>query len=195
MEKLPFLQNYKIVLASNSPRRKELLGGLNIDFEVRIIPDIDESYPLDLPIREIAEYIATKKSKVYIPTLKENELLITADTIVSCGGKLLGKPSGYEDAVNMLHELSGRVHEVITGVCVYSKQKSTCFSTTSEVCFANLTDEEIRFYVEQYQPYDKAGAYGIQEWIGYVAVESIKGSFYNVMGLPIQRLYQELKQF
>lgn len=195
MEKLPFLQDYKIILASNSPRRKELLRGLNIDFEVRIIPDIDESHPFGLPIDEIAEYIATQKSEAYIPTLKENELLITADTIVSCEGKLLGKPSGYEDAVHMLHELSGRVHEVISGVCVYTVQRSIRFSTMSEVRFATLTDEEIRFYVEQYKPYDKAGAYGIQEWIGYVAVESITGSFYNVMGLPIQRLYQELKQF
>lgn len=152
MEKLPFLQDYKIILASNSPRRKELLRGLNIDFEVRIIPDIDESHPFGLPIDEIAEYIATQKSEAYIPTLKENELLITADTIVSCEGKLLGKPSGYEDAVHMLHELSGRVHEVISGVCVYTVQRSIRFSTMSEVRFATLTDEEIRFYVEQYKP-------------------------------------------
>lgn len=192
---LPNLQNYRILLASNSPRRKELLGGLNIPFEVRLIDDIDESYPDDLAIDSIAEHIALKKAEAYIATLAENELLITADTIVGCDDKVLGKPSDKEDAVKMLLTLSGRTHEVITGVCVVTQQKKISFSGKSDVSFASLTEDEVRFYVDRYQPLDKAGAYGIQEWIGYIGVKAIHGSFYNVMGLPIQMLYQELKNF
>lgn len=192
---LPNLTKYKIVLASNSPRRKELLAGLNLDFEVRVLPDIDESYPSDMPIEDIAGYIACKKADFYVQNLNNNELLITADTIVSRFDKVLGKPVHREDAVNMLKELSGRVHEVITGVCIVTKDKSTSFSVSSAVSFARLSDDEIGYYLDTYRPYDKAGAYGIQEWIGYIAVEAINGSFYNVMGLPIQRLYQELKNF
>ncbi|MDH6342619.1 septum formation protein [Parabacteroides sp. PFB2-12] len=195
MNLLPNLSKYKIILASNSPRRKELLGGLNLDFEVRIIPDIDESYPEEMPVEAIAGYVAQKKAEAYLPTLADEELLITADTIVSLGGKILGKPTDREDAIRMLGELSGRQHEVITGVCVYTREKQLTFSVTSAVRFGTLTEEEITYYVDNYRPYDKAGAYGIQEWIGYIAVEAIQGSFYNVMGLPIQRLYQELKNF
>ncbi|MDL2208056.1 Maf-like protein [Parabacteroides sp. OttesenSCG-928-O15] len=195
MNLLPNLCKYKIILASNSPRRKELLGGLNLDFEVRIIPDIDESYPEEMPVEAIAGYVAQKKAEAYLPTLADEELLITADTIVSLGGKILGKPADREDAIRMLGELSGHQHEVITGVCVYTREKQLTFSVTSTVRFGTLTEEEITYYVDNYRPYDKAGAYGIQEWIGYIAVEAIQGSFYNVMGLPIQRLYQELKSF
>lgn len=195
MNLLPNLSKYKIILASNSPRRKELLGGLNLDFEVRIIPDIDESYPEEMPVEAIAGYVAQKKAEAYLPTLADEELLITADTIVSLGGTILGKPADREDAIRMLGELSGRQHEVITGVCVYTREKQLTFSVTSAVRFGTLTEEEITYYVDNYRPYDKAGAYGIQEWIGYIAVEAIQGSFYNVMGLPIQRLYQELKNF
>ncbi|MDL2310264.1 Maf-like protein [Parabacteroides sp. OttesenSCG-928-B22] len=195
MNLLPNLSKYKIILASNSPRRKELLGGLNLDFEVRIIPDIDESYPEAMPVEAVAGYVAQKKAEAYLPTLADEELLITADTIVSLGGSILGKPADREDAIHMLGELSGRQHEVITGVCVYTREKQLTFSVTSTVRFGTLTEEEITYYVDNYRPYDKAGAYGIQEWIGYIAVEAIQGSFYNVMGLPIQRLYQELKNF
>lgn len=195
MHRIPFLPDYKIILASNSPRRKELLKGLNVDFEVRIIPGIDESYPNHIAVTDIAGYIASKKADAYIPEITDREMLITADTIVVCGENLLEKPSGYDDAVRMLKQLSGRTHQVITGVCIYTKLKTIRFSTTSEVTFAILTDEEIEYYVDNYKPYDKAGAYGIQEWIGYIGVESIQGSFYNVMGLPIQRLYRELKRF
>ncbi|MDL2255916.1 Maf-like protein [Parabacteroides sp. OttesenSCG-928-K15] len=195
MKTLANLDKYKIVLASNSPRRKELLKGLNLDFEVRIIPDIDESYPEEMPPEEIAGFVAQKKAGAYLSVLAEEELLITADTIVSLCGKILGKPTDRDDAIGMLQQLSGKEHEVITGVCIYTCRKNVSFTVTSSVRFAALTDEEISYYVDNYRPYDKAGAYGIQEWIGYIAVEAIHGSFYNVMGLPIQRLYQELKAF
>ncbi|MDH6357269.1 Maf-like protein [Parabacteroides sp. PF5-9] len=189
------LKKYKLVLGSNSPRRKELLKGLGLDFEVRVIADVDESYsPLLQPV-DIPESIARKKADAYQTGLAVNELLITADTIVWSSEKVLGKPVDFEDAVCMLHELSGHVHQVITGVCLMAQERSLSFSVTSDVQFAQLTDEEIRYYVTHYKPYDKAGAYGIQEWIGYIGVEGITGSFYNVMGLPIQRLYQELKTF
>ena len=151
---LPNLSQYKIVLGSNSPRRRELLAGLDIDFEVQTIPGIDESFP---------------------KTLRPDEV--------------------REDAIGMLRKLSGRVHEVITGVCITTKEKTVSFSASSAVCFASLDDDEIVYYVDKYCPFDKAGSYGIQEWIGYVAVEAINGSFYNVMGLPVRLLYQELKKF
>lgn len=192
---LPNLKEYKVILASNSPRRKELLAGLNLDFEVRVLADIDESYPSDLDIYDIAEYIACKKADAYKDHLANNELIITADTIVSRFDKVLGKPEDIKDAMQMLRELSDKVHEVITGVCLLSKEKKVSFSESSAVSFSSLSDEEIEYYVNKYHPLDKAGAYGIQEWIGYVGVEAINGSFYNVMGLPIQRVYRELKKF
>jgi len=188
------LKEYKIILGSNSPRRKELLNGLELDFEVRAVDDIDESYSPDLEAEKIPESIALKKAEAYKLAMKDNELLITADTIVWSSGKVLGKPVDFEDAVGMLQELSGHTHKVITGVCLTTKDKLIRFSVVSDVCFARLTDEEINYYVEHYKPYDKAGSYGIQEWIGFVGVEAINGSFYNVMGLPVQRLYQELKK-
>ncbi|MDR1675858.1 MAG: Maf-like protein [Tannerella sp.] len=184
-----------IILASRSPRRRELLGGLGLDFEVRVIPGIDESYPDGLPPAEIPRFIARKKADAYRPDMKENELVITADTVVILDNEVLEKPRDRDDAICMLHRLAGRTHEVVTGVVLTVRNRQSVFSVTSEVDFATLTDEEIRYYVDTFQPYDKAGAYGIQEWIGYIGVQAIRGSFYNVMGLPVQRLYQELKKF
>jgi septum formation protein len=189
------LTNYRIILASNSPRRKELLSGIDVDYEVHTLSDIDESYPDDLSKEEVAEFLSRKKANAYLESLEENALLITADTIVLLHGKILGKPLNKEDAKNMLHELSGQTHLVITGVCLTSKQKQVSFSDKTYVTFGDLTDQEIEYYVEKYNPLDKAGAYGVQEWIGYVGVEKIEGSYFNVMGLPIFKLYRELKQF
>ncbi len=189
------LEKYNIILGSNSPRRKELLSGLDISFEVKPMPDLDESYPDTLPEKEIPLHIANKKADAYRATLAQNDLLITADTIVWVNNTVLGKPQGREEAINMLHNLSNNTHQVITGVCLTTQNKSVSFSVVSIVRFAPVSEEDIIYYVDTYHPYDKAGAYGIQEWIGYVAVESIEGSFYNVMGLPIQRVYKELLKF
>lgn len=180
----------KIILASNSPRRKELLNQLGLDFEVRVMKGIDESYPDNLPSKDVAEFIASKKSSAH--SIASDELLITADTIVVVGQDILGKPHDREDACRMLREISGKTHHVITGVCIRTAAKQSRFSVSTDVRFKNLSDGEIDFYVDHFKPYDKAGAYGIQEWIGLVGVESISGSFYNVMGLPVQRIYEEL---
>lgn len=179
------LNNYKIILGSNSPRRKELLAGLGVAFEVRTIPDIDESYPSSLQGEEIPEYIARKKANSYLDKLADDELLITGDTIVWTFTEVMGKPANREEAISMLSKLSGHVHEVVTGVCIVTKRKQETFSVSSAVCFAELSIEEIEYYVDNFHPFDKAGAYGIQEWIGYIGVEAINGSFYNVIGLPI----------
>ncbi|MDR0429727.1 MAG: Maf-like protein [Tannerellaceae bacterium] len=189
------LDKYKIILGSNSPRRKELLSGLGIRFEVKPMPDLDESYPNSLNAEDIPVFIANKKADAYRPTLQNDELLMTADTIVWLEGKVLGKPADREDAIRMLTSLSSNIHKVITGVCLTTRNKSVSFSVVSTVRFAVIREEDIIYYVDNYHPYDKAGAYGIQEWIGYVAVEGIEGSFYNVMGLPIQRVYHELSKF
>ena len=189
------IQNYHIILGSNSPRRRELLAGLDLDFEVKVIPGLEEHYPATLQPEEIPVFLAKQKAAAYIPTLPEKTLLITADTIVWNRNEVIGKPKNREDAIQMLQSLSGHEHHVVTGVCLTTTEKQKAFSVISAVKFATLTDEEIGYYVDKYQPFDKAGAYGIQEWIGYVGVESISGSFYNVMGLPVQRLYQELKRF
>ena len=189
------LQKYKIVLGSNSPRRKELLAGLDINFVVDVLSGIDESYPAEIKAGDIPLFIARKKAMAYSPSMSEDELLITADTVVCTSEKVLGKPSDRKEAVEMLRALSGREHEVITGVCLLTKEKQVDFAVSSSVRFSQLTEEEIEYYVDKYKPFDKAGAYGIQEWIGYVGVEAINGSFYNVMGLPVQRLYSELKNF
>lgn len=189
------LSKYKIILASNSPRRKELLGGLGLTFEVKTLPGIDESYPSGLTGEEIPMHISFKKAQAYDNQLTDDVLLITADTIVYLNGLVLGKPVDEADAIDMLTRLSGCTHEVITGVTIKTNQKAKSFSVVSKVTFASLTAEEIRYYVQHYKPYDKAGAYGIQEWIGFVGVQSLEGSYFNVMGLPIQRLYQELKEF
>lgn len=192
---LRLVEGYKVILASNSPRRKELLAGLGIDFSVRIIKDIDESYPASLRGEDIPVFISGKKAEAYRRTIAEDELIITADTIVYDNDKVLGKPSSREEAINMLTELSGHAHEVITGVTICSRDKMKQFASVSKVFFDNLTGEEIEYYVDKYRPYDKAGSYGIQEWIGFVGVTRIEGSYFNVMGLPIQRLYKELKRF
>lgn len=186
---------YNIILSSNSPRRKELLTGLDLDFEVRVIPGIDESYPEDMPVGEIAEYIASKKADAYKSLIKGNDLVLTADTVVILGDKVLGKPANLDDAKGMLRLLSGKTHNVITGVCLMTKDKQRHFSVVTDVSFKELSDAEIDYYVERYKPLDKAGAYGIQEWIGHIGVTSIAGSYFNVMGLPVQRIYTELQNF
>ena len=188
------LNKYKVVLASNSPRRKELLSGLGIEYTVRTMPDVDESFPDSLKGEEIPAYIANEKAKAYQSIMKEDELVITADTIVWIDGQVLGKPETKMEAVNMLKTLSGRKHQVITGVCLTTIEWQKSFTATTDVTFAELTDEEIEYYVHRYSPMDKAGAYGVQEWIGFIGVQKIDGSYFNVMGLPIQRLYGELKK-
>lgn len=189
------MMKYKIILASNSPRRKELLAGLDVQFEVRIIPGIDESYPETLPTMDIAEYIAQKKAKAYRETMADDELIITADTIVVLDDKVLGKPKDAEEARCMLHALSGKTHQVVTGVVLTTKEQQKHFSVVSNVTFKTLSDNEIDYYVDTYKPMDKAGAYGIQEWIGYVGVTRLEGSYFNVMGLPVQRIYEAMKEF
>ena len=183
---------YKLILASNSPRRKELLAGLGVPFEVRVLQDIDEHYPENLPVNEVARYIAKEKADAYRRIVAADELIITADTVVIVGDEILGKPMDEADAVRMLRLLSGRTHQVTTGVCLLTAEKERCFDVTTDVTFKTLTDEEIHYYVDRYRPFDKAGAYGIQEWIGYIGVTGLNGSYYNVMGLPVQRIYQEL---
>lgn len=187
------IQKYKVVLASKSPRRKELLGMLDIPFEIRVKDGIDESYPADMPAVEVPEFLSRLKGKAYAEDIKGNEMVITADTVVILDGKIYGKPHSEEGAVDMLMELQGRTHTVASGVCVATKEKIVSFTTTTEVTFAPLTREEAKWYVEKYRPLDKAGAYGIQEWIGCAAVARIDGSFYNVMGLPVHQLYNVLK--
>ena len=182
----------KLILSSNSPRRKELLAGLDIPFEVRVVKGIDESFPDDLPTDEIAEFVSKKKAAAY--AVAEDEIVITADTIVVLDGEVLGKPHDLDDAAAMLRRLSGRTHRVITGVTLKNQVKQTSFSVVSEVTFKSLSDDEISYYVHRYQPLDKAGAYGIQEWIGYVGVTSLSGSYFNVVGFPVQRIYEVLRK-
>lgn len=184
-----------IVLASNSPRRRELLAGLGIEFEVRVLPDIDESYPADLPVMQIAEYIAHKKASAYLLTMKDNDLVITADTVVIIGNEVLGKPKDEEDAKRMLRLISGKTHQVVSGVCLTTTKQQRHFSVSTDVTFKDLPENEINYYITKYKPFDKAGAYGIQEWIGYVGVTSLNGSYFNVMGLPVQKLWEELKRY
>ena len=190
-----------IILASNSPRRKELLAGLGIPYDVFVLQGIDESYPDTLPANEVAEYIARKKAKAY---RNENaklsiincqlSIILTADTIVVCDGEILGKPHDAADACAMLRKLSGKTHQVYTGYCLQTADKTVSGTVCSDVTFKELSDEEITYYVEKYNPLDKAGAYGIQEWIGYIGITGIRGSYYNVMGLPVQRIYEEIKK-
>ena len=185
----------RIILASNSPRRRELLGGLDLDFEVKVLPDIDESYPDNLPAAEVTGYISREKASPYRTLIGEGDLVITADTVVIVGDEVFGKPKDAEDARRMLQLISGRTHQVITGVCLLTTDKEHAFSVTTDVTFKQLSEDEITYYIEHYKPFDKAGAYGIQEWIGYVGVTSINGSYFNVMGLPVQRLWEEIKKF
>ena len=188
------LNKYKIILASNSPRRKELLSGLGVDYEVKTLPDVDESYPDGLSGEEIAKHIARGKAEAYRSLIQADELVITADTIVWLDGTVMGKPNDEAEAKSMLMRLSGKTHQVITGVCLTTASMQKTFATVTDVTFATLTDEEVDYYVTRYQPMDKAGSYGVQEWIGFVGVENLSGSYFNVMGLPIQRLYTELKK-
>ena len=186
---------YHIILASNSPRRKELLAGLDLEFEVRVLQDIDESYPNDLPTQKIAEFISKKKADAYLTTIADNELVITADTVVILGDEVMGKPHDEADAKRMLGELSGQTHQVATGVTLSTKERQISFSVVTDVTFKPLSADEIDYYVQTYHPMDKAGSYGIQEWIGYIGVTALKGSYFNVMGLPVQRIYEALKDF
>ena len=200
---------YKIILASNSPRRRELLAGLDVNFEVKVLNGIDESYPDDLDAYQVAEFIAQKKAEAYRSLLNEEEssaeenLILTADTVVIAPaaneqndqegkGIILGKPKTADDAVRMLRMLSGKTHHVVTGVCLTTKEEQRHFSVTTEVSFKELTDREINYYISHYKPFDKAGAYGIQEWIGYIGCTGLNGSYFNVMGLPVQRIYEEM---
>lgn len=186
---------YKIILASNSPRRRELLAGLGLDFTVKVIDGIDESWPQELKGEDIPLYISREKAAPYRKLMGPKDLVITADTIVYVDGQVLGKPHDKTDARRMLQLISGRWHEVITGVTLMTAAREHSFAVTTKVRFCNLTDDEINRYVESGLPMDKAGAYGIQEWIGYVGVEAIEGSYFNVVGLPVQRLYRELTDF
>ena len=187
------LDKYDVVLGSNSPRRRELLNDMGVKFRVEAIKGIDESYPASLPVEEIPVFLARIKAEGH--PLKENELLITADTVVVLDEAVLGKPTGEADAHRMLRALSGRAHRVISGVCVTTVGRTESFADTSIVQFADLSDDEIGYYIKHYRPLDKAGAYGIQEWIGNIGITGISGDFYNVMGLPTRKLYQLLKSF
>lgn len=189
------LSHYRILLASNSPRRRELLSGLGLNYEVVSLPEIDESYPPTLQGVEIPTYIARQKAQAYREWMTPDTLLITADTIVWLDGKVYGKPADAQEARAMLKELSGKRHTVITGMALTTHDRQKAFAVESYVTFDNLDDAEIDYYVEHYKPFDKAGAYGIQEWIGYIGVTGLEGSYFNVMGLPVQRLYKELKQW
>ncbi|MBN2486181.1 MAG: septum formation protein Maf [Bacteroidales bacterium] len=189
------LQPFRIILASQSPRRKALLEGLDIRFEVIVKENIEEKPPAGLTKTEIPVWLAWHKSNHYSELLNEKTILITADTIVWINGRELGKPESARHASEMIKLLSGNEHEVVTGVCIRSKKQEISFFSLSKVKFRNITDEEINYYVGKYKPFDKAGAYGIQEWIGFTGIEKIEGSFYNVMGLPVQALYCELLKF
>ena len=185
----------KIILASNSPRRRELLAGLGIGFTVDARTSFKEEYSPDTPHAKIPEAMSLGKSLGFHRELEQDEILVTSDTMVLCGSEILGKPADREDAVRMLKLLSGREHQVITAVTIRDSRRTRTFSVSSDVYFKDLSDEEIDYYIDNYRPYDKAGAYGIQEWIGYVGICRIDGSFYNVMGFPTQRFYEELKAF
>ena len=189
------IEKFKITLGSQSPRRRELLSGLDIDFTIEPNKDESESFTDDMVQEEVPEFLSRHKSDTFHRELLDNEILITADTLVFCNGEIIGKPSDRNDAYNIIKKLSGNTHRVITGVALRSKGCYRSFSAITDVTFNELSDEEIYYYIDKYQPYDKAGAYGVQEWIGYVGINSINGSFYNVMGLPVQRLYTELAKF
>ena len=186
---------YNIILGSQSPRRQELLHGLDVNFTVNVIAGLEENYPATLQGEEIPMFLAQQKADAYRNTLTPQDMLITADTIVWLDGIVYGKPKDEADAKKMLRALSGKTHDVITGVCVTTTERQETFAAVSKVTFASFSDDEINYYIEKYQPMDKAGSYGVQEWIGYIGVEHIDGSFYNVMGLPVQRLYTLLKNW
>lgn len=186
------LEQYNIILGSGSPRRKELLEGLGIRFQVKVRNNVSEDYPENLDCENVAQYIAEEKMSAYEDLLVGNNIVITADTVVICGNEILGKPKDKADAKRMLNKLSGKIHQVTTGVCIATENKKDSFHVTTNVKFKELTDKEIEYYISNYEPYDKAGAYGIQEWIGYIGVTALHGSYFNVMGLPVQRIYEVL---
>ena len=189
------LKKYNIVLASKSPRRQELLKGIGVDFTI-LTKEVDESFPSRLPLIDVAPFLSLKKAKAFEDTeLPDNYMVITADTVVIVENEILGKPKDHNDAVRMMNLLSGRVHKVVTGVTVHTKTKTKTFSVISKVTFESLDNQEIDYYIDNFKPYDKAGAYGVQEWIGYIGVSNVEGSYYNVMGLPTQKLYKVLKEF
>lgn len=199
------MKKYHIILASNSPRRKELLAGLDLPFEVKVIKGIDESYPASLDAYDTAQYISAKKASAYKDLLAEDTLVLTADTVVIAPtadeqndqegkGIILGKPKDAQEAHDMLRMLSGKTHHVVTGVCLTTLEQQRQFSVVTEVTFKELSDAEIDYYIVHYKPFDKAGAYGIQEWIGYIGCTGLKGSYFNVMGLPVQRIYEEIQR-
>ncbi len=183
-----------LILASNSPRRKQLLAGLDIPFEVKVLPGIEENYPQDLPVNQVAGFIAKLKAEPYQSVIDDDTVVLTADTVVISENRIFGKPANEAEAEEMLLALSGKTHQVATGVCLTSRKWQHSFDVTSDVTFKQFTPEEIHYYISHYRPFDKAGAYGIQEWIGYIGVTGLNGSYFNVMGLPVQRIYQELKQ-
>lgn len=188
------LNDYHIILGSKSPRRKELLAHLIPNFEVRT-KEIDEVYPAELSVYEVPEYLAKLKAAAFVDSLSDKEIIITSDTIVAMDNHIYGKPKDAADAARILQELSGKTHEVITGVCLQSKQKVECFRVSTKVRFKNLNRAEIDYYINTYQPFDKAGAYAIQEWIGMIGIEEIQGDYFNVVGLPLFRLNQALQAF
>lgn len=189
------LKGKRVILASGSPRRRQLLGGLEIDFTVRLIDGIDETYPDGMAMAEIPKYISRRKAEAYVPTMASDEIIITADTIVWADGEVLGKPHTPDEAISMLRRLSGRTHHVVTGVTVLSADRRETFACVTDVTFDTLSEAEMQHYVADYKPLDKAGAYGIQEYIGYIGVTGISGSYFNVMGLPVQKLYRVLLTF
>lgn len=188
------LSEYNIILASKSPRRKQLLEGLGIEFAIKT-KDVDESFPFHLKKENIPLYLCKKKADAFKKELKKNTLIITADTIVWLNNKAVNKPANRAEAIEMLKALSGKKHKVFTAVCLKSLKKTKSFFDETDVYFKNLSEEEIRYYVDAYKPYDKAGAYGAQEFIGYIGIEKIKGSYFNVMGLPVRMVYEELRKF
>ena len=189
------LKKYRIILASGSPRRQELLRELGLEFEIRINDSLEEKYPPGLSQYEIPVFLAEMKAGAIMENIPGSSVLITADTIVWLNGRVADKPLDREDATRILTELSGSRHEVVTGVCFRTGERMHSFYSSTLVWFSQLTDEEILYYIDRYEPYDKAGAYGIQEWIGYIGIEKIEGSYFNVMGLPVQKVYHELKKF
>ena len=187
------IKNYKLILASASPRRQQLMKDAGFTFEVRL-KNVEEKYPQELHWENVPEYLSKVKASAFREELKADEVLITADTVVCIHDRILGKPADRKEAISMLQELSGNCHLVVTGVSVTTRTEQLSFSSRTDVFFKRLSNEEIEFYVDTYKPFDKAGAYGIQEWIGYIGIERIEGSFYNVMGLPIQKLYETLRK-
>lgn len=186
--------DYKIILASASPRRQQLMRDAGFEFEIRL-KETEEIYPETLVSTEVPVYLSRLKAAAFADEIQEGELLITADTVVCLGAKILGKPKNREHAIEILYQLSGQKHTVVTGVCLTTRHKQQTFSSFTDVYFKELTEDEIVYYIDHYKPFDKAGAYGIQEWIGYIGIKRIDGSFYNVMGLPVQQLYTTLQSF